>query len=62
MTLCTTFKLKSHDDTFHDLETKVLVCKEAPPKGGPCAFPSGVIHDTFKEATFWEGRLTVGQN
>ena len=62
MTLCTVFKPKTHDETFHDLETKVLVCKEAPLKEGPYTFPSSVIHDTLKEATFWEGRLTVGQS
>ena len=45
MTLCTTFKPKTHDETFHDLATKVLVCKETPLKGGPCAFSSSVICD-----------------
>ena len=51
MTLCTTLKPKSHDETFHDLETKFSVCKEAPVKGGPCVFPFSVIHDTLKETT-----------
>ena len=51
MTLCTTFKPKSHDETFHDLETKVSVCKETPLKGGPCALTSSVIRDTLKETT-----------
>ena len=55
MTLCTTLKSKSHDETFHDLETKVSVCKEAPLKGGPCAVPSSVIHDTLKKTTLWRG-------
>ena len=49
--LCTAFKPKSHDETFDDLETKVLVCKETLLKEGPFAFPSSVIHDTLKEAT-----------
>ena len=55
MTLCMTFKPKSRDETFHDLETKVSVYKETPLKGDPCAFPSSVIHDTLKEANFWGG-------
>ena len=55
MTLCTTFKPETHDKTFHDLETKVSVYKETLLKGGPCAFPSSVIHDTLKETTLWGG-------
>ena len=63
MTLCTTFKPKTRDETFHDLETKVSVCKEAPLKGGPCAFSSSVIYDTLKETILWgEGKISVGQN
>ena len=55
MTLCITLKPKSHDETFHDLETKVSVYEETPLKGGPCAFPSSVINDTLKEATLQGG-------
>ena len=55
MTFCTAFKPKTHDETFHDLETKVSVSKETPFKGGPCAFTSSVIDNTLKETTLWGG-------
>ena len=56
MTLCITLNQNLIVRPFTTLETKVSVYKEALLKGGPCAFPSSVIHDTLKEATLWGGQ------
>ena len=62
MTLCTTLKPKYHDETFHDLETKVSVCKEAPLKGGLVPFPLVLFMIPLRKPPYGEGRKFVDQN
>ena len=62
MTLCNDLNLKSHDESFHDFERKVQSVKRLHLREALVPFPYGVIHDTIKEATFWKGRSTVGQD